>query len=157
MFIQLPNDEHNYIFFIHQYDICNSKNSCTYQPSNQAIKVAIKIQGCEQGRRRYKKNRGPPNPNQKYKRFRHFLFQQLLSKKKIPPERMLISEKKKCMNNWYTCVNGLPVIFGVSAMHRGFHGRTLRTALPPPPHPRTVGILEAELLKSAFYLQKALA
>ena len=53
MFIQLPNDEHNYIFFIHQYDVCISKNSCTYQPSNQAIKVAIKIQGCEQGRRRY--------------------------------------------------------------------------------------------------------
>ena len=49
MFIQLPDDEHNYIFFIHQYDVCNSKNSCTYQPSNQAIKVAIKIQGCEQG------------------------------------------------------------------------------------------------------------
>ena len=36
-------------FFIHQYGVCNSKNSCTYQPSNQAIKVAIKIQGCEQG------------------------------------------------------------------------------------------------------------
>ena len=49
MFIQLPDDGHNYIFFIHQYDVCNSKNSCTYQPSNQAIKVAIKIQGCEQG------------------------------------------------------------------------------------------------------------
>ena len=29
MFIQLPDDEHNYIFFIHQYDVCNSKNSCT--------------------------------------------------------------------------------------------------------------------------------
>ena len=59
--------------------------------------------------------------------------------------------EKKCMSNWYTCVNGLPVIFGVSAMHRGFHGQTLRTALPPL-HPRTVGILEAELLKSGFYL-----
>ena len=155
MFIQLPNDEHNYIFFIHQYDVCNSKNSCTYQPSNQAIKVAIKIQGCEQGRRRYIKKRGPPNPNQKYKRLRTFCFSNYYRKRKSRLRECRLVRKKKCMNNWYTCVNGLPVIFGVSVMHRGFHGRTLRTALPPL-HPRTVGILEAELLKSAFYLQKAL-
>ena len=59
------------------------------------------------------------------------------------------------MNNWYTCVNGLPVIFGVSAKHRGFHGRTLRTALPPL-HPRTVGILEACLLSPKSLSIKAL-
>ena len=55
----------------------------------------------------------------------------IIEKEEIPPERMSISEKKKCMNNWYSRINGLPVIFGVSAMHGGFHGQTLRTALPP--------------------------
>ena len=48
-----------------------------YYSSNQAIKVAINIQGCEQGvieEEDIYKKRGPPNPYQKYKRFRHFCF-----------------------------------------------------------------------------------
>ena len=68
-----------------------------YQPSNQAIKVTIKIQGCEQGvieEEDIYKNRGPPNLYQKYKRFRLFLFQQFfVEKEEIPPERMSIRLK----------------------------------------------------------------
>ena len=110
MFIQLPNDEHNYTFFIHQYDVCISKNSCTYQPSNQAIKVAIKIQGCEQGRRRYiyKKKRTPLTPTKNTRDLDTFCFSNYYLKRKSRLRECRLVRKKSAwttgkMCQWFAC------------------------------------------------------
>ena len=109
MFIQLPNDEHNYIFFIHQYDVCNSKNSCTYQPSNQAIKVAIKFQGCEQGRRRYIKRREDPlTPIKNTRDLDTFCFSNYYRKRKSRLRecrlvRKKVHEQLVYMCQWFAC------------------------------------------------------
>ena len=55
-------------------------------------------------------------------------------------------------NNYAFCINALSVTFRVAVVWRVFSGRTPRTALAFAQH-LTVGVLEAELLKSNVYLQ----
>ena len=104
--------------------------------------------------RRYIKKR-TPNPYQKYKRFRHFLFQQLLSKKRKSRLRECRLVRKKVheqlvyMYQWFAChLRGFRNAQGIS-----WPNTENCTAAPTP---RTVGILEAELLKPDFCLQNAL-